>query len=267
MSLTTFFPEPKADTYYVASFVINRDLPNKLNAVDVYTAVRDKYITELGLMYYAIGFDETLLAGDEPHYHLTIIFNDKDLKNKVITKNRIQTIREKNPDWKLGQKMRFSISEWDGTMYPLGYATKDEEIEFNLGEDSDLRKLASYRACREQAREKKQLELRDFNKEQAKREHSKLLKDEVRDYLVKNVKGCLDDLKEFLERPGMREQYGYSDTTEYEAVRVCLEKYQIEHNKHFQTFELNKYVFDYYRYVRGFSAIEMYFLRVNNNIR
>ena len=149
-------------------------------------------------------------------------------------------------------------------MKPLGYATK--EIEQLVSDLTDNERPA-YEAARKYYWCKKLHELEDYEKEQKKKEHTKLLKDEVREYLVLNVKASLDELRDFMERPQMRDKYGYCDCTEYDAVRVCLERYQIENNKHFQTFELNKYVFDYYRYVRGFTAVEMYFLRVNNNIR
>lgn len=284
----TFFPnDDNTVTYYVASFVIDLSLgqiAHQLAYIDnatrpcdetTYGYVGDKAFGDIfytyfnqgaQILYCAVGLDETLMHAEHPHYHVTIIFDNKrkfNGKEKTITEGWIKSVREDN--WHYGQSLRLKISKWDGTMKPLGYATKEKHIVHPVGLSDS--KFAAYQAAREYYGAKKKHELEEYEKEQKKKEHTKLLKDEVREYLVLNVKASLDELRDFMERPQMKDKYGYCECSEYDAVRVCLERYQIENNKHFQTFELNKYLFDYYRYVRGFTPVEMYFLRVNNNIR
>jgi hypothetical protein len=253
-------------SHLVASFVVRRSVPDALSVVrDILDFYRQYCIA------YSIGEDTTLMVGEEPHYHLCMVFHLQRTEQKLMTETWIRKNREKR--WKYGQNVSYKINKWDNSMICLGYAAKENEIEKSLAQlvpqywETEELATDAYYAARCEARAKKLGEITLAKKENEKRENAKLLKEEVLDYVGQHLAIVKTDLESYLAKTGMREHHNYVDADEVTCVRIVLEKYQIEHKKHFQKFEIDKHVFNYFRHIKKYNEIEMYFLRNNNNLR
>lgn len=253
-------------SHLVASFVVRRSVKDSLDVVNDILSFYEQYC-----IAYSIGEDTTLMVGEEPHYHLCLVFHIKRTSDKDMTETWIRKNREKR--WKYGQNVSYKVSKWDGKMSCLGYATKESEIKKSLAQlvpdywSSLELALDSYYLAQCEARAKKSAEITLAKNAQEKKQTDKLLKEEILEYISEHYAQVKTDLESYLGKVGIREHHNYADADEITCVRIALEKYQIEKNKHYQKFEIDRHVFNYFRHIKKYNEIEMYFLRNNNNLR
>lgn len=253
-------------SHLVASFVVRRSVPNSLDVVNDILSFYEKYC-----IAYSIGEDTTLMVGEEPHYHLCLVFHINRTTDKTMTETWIRKNREKR--WKFGQNVSYKVSKWDCEMTCLAYATKETEIKKSLDQlvpyywASMELALDSYYLAQVACRSKKSAEITLAKSLQEKKQTEKLLKEEILEYISEHYAQVKSDLEEYLRKPGIRELYHYADADEVTCIRVALEKYQTEKNKHYQKWEIDRHVFNYFRHIKKYNEIEMYFLRHNYNLR
>jgi len=205
---------------------------------------------------YCLGEDSTYMEAEEPHYHLHMITDHLDDAGKPITKRSLEHIREGR--WKYGQALHMKISEWDGDMRFLAYAGKEKLIRHNLplGIITDL----AFKSLCDECLETKKTKHAKYSKE---RNIIKLKKD-LKAHLLTYIEANMDAVKTKLHAYQALQCYSSSHGSpqyleEAALVKICLEKYQMEFNKHFRQFEIDRYVCEYFR--GRMDYLEMYFLR------
>jgi len=80
--------------------------------------------------------------------------------------------------------------------------------------------------------------------------------------MSKNYSQQADACSEWMNVPGNADRIGYR-TEKFDQMQICrivLERFQLEHKKHFRQFEIERYICEYFRNKYS-DPIEMFILR------
>jgi len=235
-------------------FMLKKKIPNVLQVCDDIISRYKSKVSD-----YSLGEDTTYMEGEDPHYHLNMVCHENDVETgKVITKRALEKIREQS-NWKFGQDMHIQVKECTDPLYFLAYACKESRIKVSLADEAQMDDFYKLSLDALAVKIKKHEE---WKKEELKKKAKKDLKDIVLDYMSKNYSQQADACSEWMNVPGNADRIGYR-TEKFDQMQICrivLERFQLEHKKHFRQFEIERYICEYFRNKYS-DPIEMFILR------